>query len=256
MTTHASAGALRRRVEELDRKPTWVAGFEADPRLVRFVSVLGSCTNTSLPGGAESPVPIAAAEADEIVGDCLLLEGLARDEPTLVRGPLDRDRQQWIATGRHRSAPERSAFTDTPPAALSTKPFELGLFTSTATTRQRRSCWRTLIDRGSSLYPPPWHVWDIEVSAGASVLEISSAREWAEFVEAYAIAKADLIYPDWPKVASDHDGVHLTLSAIAAIQGFNLETGHGLTAAAFWDVESTLWLRWVFGATRLSQVVS
>jgi hypothetical protein len=98
-------------------------------------------------------------------------------------------------------------------------------------------------------------VWDLEAHADASVLEITSARAWVAFVETFATVDARLVYPDWRSAATRFDGVHLTLAAIAAAQGFSFPTSVGLTAPTYWDVESTLWLRWAFGRTRLSQVV-
>jgi hypothetical protein len=168
----------RRRVEELDRRPLPIAAAEADPMLIRFASVLGSYTNTSMGSDSRTPLVLAAADADELVEGSALLEVFADHDVGLVRGPLPRERQQWIATGRHRlareeaSGPSRARFVaacDAPGPAPSTKPFDLGLFTSTAT-RGGPSGWRTVLDlsRGSSLYPLPWYVWDLEARADAS----------------------------------------------------------------------------------------
>lgn len=78
------------------------------------------------------------------------------------------------------------------------------------------------------------------------MLEITSAREWADFVGTYPRRHKGEVYPHWHDVATDFDGVHLTLQAIAAIQGFAFPTPRGPSAPAYWDVESTLWLRWCF----------
>ena len=82
-------------------------------------------------------------------------------------------------------APTRSQFIaagDETAVAPNRKPFDVGLFTSTATFRGY-SGWRTLLDlsRGSSLYPLPWYVWEVEALADASVLEIADAHRWVEF---------------------------------------------------------------------------
>jgi hypothetical protein len=241
-------------------------------------------TNTSMATSARQEVGdlavIAPDAADEITASCRLLSELARDEPGLVGGPMARRSQHWIAVGRPAShdelprpdelpapdempapsgvpGPARSRFVDAHAAASiapSTKPFDLGLYTSTAT-RRGRSMWRTYLDmfRGSNLYPLPWYTW--ELSAGdIPVLEIVSAHEWARFVETYHRPSGGLIYPDWQAVATDYDAVHLSLSALVAIQGLNFPTARGLTAATFWDVESTLWLRWRFSSMRLLDV--
>jgi len=117
--------------------------------------------------------------------------------------------------------------------------------------------WRTYLDlyHGSDLYPLPWFTWETKAAVGgAAVLEITTANDWAAFVAAYSRADAGMIYPDWVRVASDFAGIHMTLRAVAATQGFVFETGCGLTAPAFWDIESTLWLRWCFESVRLVDI--
>lgn len=59
------------------------------------------------------------------------------------------------------------------------------------------------------------------------------------------------MYPDWTNIAREYDAVHITLPAIAAAQGFHLETPKGVIPPAFWDVETTFWLRWCFAGARL-----
>jgi hypothetical protein len=39
--------------------------------------------------------------------------------------------------------------------------------------------------------------------------------------------------------------VHLSAGAIAAAQGFCFRFEGGVTAPLYWDVESTVWFRWV-----------
>jgi hypothetical protein len=253
---------LRDRVERLDADPLPVPWFDTDPRLLHFVAVMTTYTHTSMtvpPGGRAI---VAPAEADEITATCGLLDDIVRDEAGLVRDPLPRSRQHWIGTGRDDPAPAlaKASFVSAhtgPRGRPSTKPFGLGLYTSTAT-RQGHSMWRIYLElsRGSSLFPRPWSTWEVQAPREAvSVLEITGAREWAGFVAAYADEHRGLIYPDWRRVAADHDGVHLTLSAVVATQGFNFPTPAGITAATYWDIESTLWLRWRFTSVRLVDVV-
>lgn len=119
--------------------------------------------------------------------------------------------------------------------------------------------WRTYLDLfyGSGLYPLPWYTWELRGPCEkASVLEITTAQEWAVFVEAYAMSARGMIYPDWRKVAAEFDGVHLTLRAIVAMQGFNFPTARGTTAAGYFDVESTLWLHWHFTGAHLSEITN
>jgi hypothetical protein len=261
-----SVGLLRERVEELDTGPLPVVPSDADPRLLHFVSVMSSCTDTAMAARSSGPARLVPADADRIAGSCRLLEDLARDEGGLVGGPLDREGQHWIGTGRHASAPvdvaepARSRFVEPraagPAQLLSPKPFGLGLYTSTAT-RAGPSMWRIYLDSyyGSDLYPLPWYTWKLgPAPAEVRVLEIAGAGDWASFVERYATAGGGLLYPDWLQVARDLDAVHVTPRAVVAAQGFSFPVAGGVTAPAFWDVETTLWLRWCFRPPALLEV--
>ena len=117
--------------------------------------------------------------------------------------------------------------------------------------------WRTYLElfHGSDLYPLPWYVWELHASEReCPVLHITSAAEWAAFVTTYPQSHRELIYPDWRGVARDFSGVHMTLRAIAATQGYSFQTPQGRTAPPFWDIESTLWLRWCFESCQLVDV--
>jgi hypothetical protein len=63
-----------------------------------------------------------------------------------------------------------------------------------------------------------------------------------------------MLYPDWYQIAKDFDGVHLTMRAILAIQGFAFDTSHGMIAPSYWGVESVLWLRWCFTSIELREI--
>ena len=89
----------------------------------------------------------------------------------------------------------------------------------------------------------------------ARVLEISTAVEWVRFVMTYPKARNGLLYPDWRLATGSWDTVHMTLRAVAATQGIWFSEGPQVTAAPYWDVESTFWLRWAFtGAQMVHQV--
>lgn len=249
-----SLALLRRRFTELD-EGLLTEPIGSDSILAHFVRVLSSCTDTSMPVDQAALDP---SEADELTGDCRLLDAIARDEGGLVSGPLDQERQHWIATARHTWPPDQAHFrapAAPAPGRRSTKPFHVGMFTSTAA-RTGRSTWRTYLDlyHGSDLFPLPWRTWHVRTDG--VVLEITSARQWADFVRSYPDREAGLVYPRWPDVANDYDGVHLTLRAIAATQGFGFTIPAGRTAPAFWDVESTFWLRWCVTAAEPVDVAS
>jgi hypothetical protein len=105
--------------------------------------------------------------------------------------------------------------------------------------------------RGSMLYPEPWSVWHVEPATASRVLEVSTATQWTELALQHPIEHGPVIYPDWGTIGERWDGVHLTMTAVIATQGICLSRGDVVVAPTYWDVESTLWLRWAFTATTL-----
>jgi hypothetical protein len=254
---------LCERVNELDSAD--IGPGVADEPTVRFTRLMAAWTSTKMTVNSEQPVVLDPADADAITAGCRLLEEIARENPDLVRGPLDTRRQQWIGTASADAGvapPEltRQAFVGagarrgTQP---STKPFGLGLYSSTAT-GDGRSMWRVFLDIGRerSLHPRPWSVWDLRLDSDrANVCEITSAAAWCALVQTCPTHAGGRLYPDWHAIASDFDGIHMTLAAIVATQGFTLQTVAGPIAPTYWDLESTLWLRWRFESASLREVV-
>jgi hypothetical protein len=143
--------------------------------------------------------------------------------------------------------------------------------------------WRALLGLYcSSAHALPRYTWELEVDADIKVAEIVSVSKWVDFVCAYPRYSEDggpssrsariasaypdsvgtarkhsdwgsvpWVYPDWASVAREFDAVHITLPAIAGSQGFHFETPKGVIPPAFWDVETTFWLRWCFSGVRL-----
>lgn len=260
------AAELSRRVALLDgeRGGHGVGGGGgAAGDLAHFVAVMSRVTR---PGMPDDGLPATTArEADDVVAGCDLLRRLARAAPEVAVGPLRLDAQRWIATGKpshvprgHRQpSPEHlvePAVARSP--APDAKPFGLGMFTSTATVGGH-GAWRTYLDvhEGSSLFPPPWLTWAIEIEPSAVVLEVASAADWVELVRSHPLPADGLTYPDWQSLARACDGVHMTLTAIAATQGIVFPMPGGPTAAPYWDVESTLWLRWRVRSAELVDIV-
>lgn len=157
------ARILRRRVTDLDAVADPAAG--SDAWLRHFTSVMPLWTAQEMASMTEGPAVVDPSEADEVTESCLLLRHLAHGEESLVRGPLDRTRQHWIGTSPHELAPSRQTALERArfiapgrgPIPPSTKPFHLGLYTSTAR-RGGPSMWRMYLDQGSNLHPLPWGV--------------------------------------------------------------------------------------------------
>jgi hypothetical protein len=254
---------LRSRVAQLDQVADGPEPDTAtlDALLTGFVQVLEQSVNDGRP-----PATIDPAQADAITAGSRLLRRLDLLAPQLTLGPLDPDRQFWIATGkpqhvaRPHLVPRASSFrplagTGRSPIP-STKPFGVGLFTATGLPGDQ-GMWRRYLDlnQGSSLHPRPWHVWRLTPSATVRVYEVASAAEWAGLLTRYPTVHRDVVFPDWADVAEDYDAIHLTLRAIAAVQGLSLTTDHGPSAATYWDVESVFWLHWSFTDTEPVETV-
>lgn len=248
------ADVLRRRVVAFEEHSLAGRPAAVDADVYRFLAVV----QATVPG---SDVPTTtAAVADAAVEQSALLARLADRVPELVVGPLATAAQFWVATGRPDHLPPREPVLDRdrlrepPPSGVpaSSKPFEVGLYTSTGTLSPF-GMWHAYLEtnRGSTLFPPPWDVWRVEPRTGVTVVEVSSARDWVDLVTRHPVRAHGMLYPDWHALARDVDGVHMTVRAIAATQGLGFRSGPDVVAPPYWDVESTLWLRWCFAAVRL-----
>lgn len=254
---------LRERVEALDAEHTSLSPGTAPGRADRFVGVMASYTHTWPLIASPREATLDPGDADALVAGCRLLDAIAERADDVVEGPLARSRQHWIATARHAdaaSAPDADRFVGAAgheeTENLFCKPSGLGLFSSTALP-QGASMWRVFLDLGSerSIHPRPWYTWELTPEAGElAVLEIATAAEWAAFLERHGVLRDGLLHPDWRRTARQVDAVHVTARAIAAAQGFHLQTSGTRTARMYWDVETTLWLRWRFSAVRLVEV--
>lgn len=265
---------LSRRIGELDDTPLWWQASENreawdDGRRVcvwitHFTHVIRRYTDTFIDHEAGSDAMIDPAAADAMTASSRLLGDIAEHEPSLNVGPVQTHRQHWTRTARDAlpsgeiEAPREGAFIapsldrDHKPDV---KPFGLGLYTSTATSAGR-SMWRVLVGPDSSMmYPHPWCTWELEVERDFRVAEIVSATKWVEFVCDYARVSDGFVYPDWGRVAQEFDAMHVTLPTIAAAQGFHFRTPRGVIRPAFWDVETTFWLRWCFAGAHLIERV-
>jgi hypothetical protein len=288
---------LARRLAELDADPNnlqWASGpgtdfvyaicsaplIEGDREarddgpcadIAHFISVVeritsSGITNTILTSDNHDLPCVSAAAADALVKNCRLLARLGDAVPEIVTGPLRFNLQHWVGTRKTSGRPKSEltlgeshfiGVSDADPMKASTKPFYVGLFTSTGVLGTY-GMWRTYLDLNeySSLHPRPWHTWAVEPHPNAVVQEIASASQWVELVLSHPRRERGWLFPDWNSVARQCDGVHMTLRAIAATQGLYFPTEQGLIAAPYWDVESTFWLRWCFDSVKLVETVT
>ena len=219
----------------------------------KFISVLRHITSK----GRHDETPVtSSSEADAVIGTCRLISRLGTLQPVLVSGGITGLPQYWISTIKpprlppREQAPSQDHFISPAmvPPASSANPFGMGFYTSTGFGASQ-GMWRIYLDfdQDSSLFRKPWHVWRLGMGA-ANIYEVTNATDWEELALRYPMFSGGLIYPDWKSIAEDWDAVHITLRAIAAIQGIRLRASRGLIAPSYWDVESTFWLHWVFSS--------
>jgi hypothetical protein len=238
----------------------------------RFASELSADTDAEMDMQIGTQVMTDPGAADAIVARSSLLRAIGALEPSITAGPLWADRQRWVHTGElgepctvDANPPDRRQFLPPQPRTDGrgeAKPFHLGLYTSTVT-GAGWTMWESYLEpyygqpgRDSMTYPPPWHSWDLELDGEPlAIAEVVSAKTWVDFVAEWHSQGRDGIVPDWAAVAEHYDAVHISASAVAAAQGLRFATELGTTAPAFWDVESTLWLRWRFSGARLVGIV-
>lgn len=255
---------LARRVAELDSL-TVSSSIASSPwdDILHFTSVMGNIVSYGSEQDAIRLETVTVADADQAAAGSRCLKRLKQSAPELTDGPVSAA-QCWIATGsaahrppRH-STPVLSHFVDIASAGNvmpSTKPFYLGMFTSTALPGGR-STWRAYLDvtSPSTLHPRPWFTWKLQPDVNARVYEVTTASAWSRLVHDNPIGDRGLLYPDWGQIAKRFDAVHLTMPAVLALQGLMIRTEGGTLAPLFWDAESTFWLRWRFVSTELCEV--
>jgi hypothetical protein len=135
------------------------------------------------------------------------------------------------------------------------------------------------------LWGNPVSRWALPVSPAARVWHIHRPADWVELVDAYprpattaygwelpgqnqhrtdVQALMDIpgqrgvrasvlrhLVPDWPAVARDYDGVHLSWAGYLTTEGFIADLADGATTMLrYWFSERTLWLADVFGQPR------
>jgi hypothetical protein len=260
---------LSRRIEELDAEPLLDADWPqtvmsageryAAGRLGHFVSVMRRWTDAFVEIEVGPRATISPDSADALASRSRLLSEIEIFDPSLVNGPMDSAMQHWTTIGRsayNGEPPSEERFIP-PPSDQRTavKPSGFGLYTSTASAAGV-SMWRALLGPGGSMmYPLPRYTWELEIDRDVTVAEIVSATDWVEFVCAHARISDGLVFPDWIAIAQSFDAVHFTVPVIAAAQGFAFDTRYGVIPGAFWDVETTFWLRWCFAGARVIETI-
>jgi hypothetical protein len=261
---------LERRLAALDRdllddEPAGPAGHSGRQAITRdarnFIRALEEVTST---GDHSITGIVSPADADAIVATSPLIRRLGSSEPALVTDGMDGRRQFWISTGKPPWVPPGQPVLSPDHFVAAAhlgqgshvNPFGVGLYTSSGF-QGTQGMWRLYLDLGdySANTPHPWHVWRAQVSPAARVGNVTTAGEWVELILRYPAIRDGLIYPDWRAIAGVWDGVHITIRAIAAMQGLRIRTPRGFAAPSYWDVETTFWLNWAFAEVQRVEVV-
>lgn len=230
----------------------------ADEGLVGSLRELIARNSSVNPGSA--PVVEDRPEAAGLVDAWLRRSALLGDVDRLLAGPgggIAADRQLWtgsatIVRAEPPSAPGVDRFEPvraSPPAPVHARPCG-GLWTSTALggAVSPWSLWREVGAESSSFVGAPT-VWRLDPRPGAAVHEIAGAADWTALISTFPAVTSVGVLPDWLAVAEAYDGVHFTMTAAVALQGTSYRLPEGSrTVPMYVDVESTIWLRWVFGA--------
>lgn len=147
------------------------------------------------------------------------------------------ERQQvWIGPpGRTPVRDTRRPAPGKPPAVLWTSSIVDGL----------ASAWVPVIRSGALGALETADVWDVRPRRGLRVLEINRPGDWAQLLDRHpGMVAGGLLQPDWASVATQIDGVHLTVEGLLTTQGTPVEV-RGRTGMLFgWDAECTAWLQW------------
>ncbi|MCY3543078.1 MAG: hypothetical protein OXH22_03405 [Chloroflexi bacterium] len=124
--------------------------------------------------------------------------------------------------------------------------------------------WRLRVSDAARVYeingPADWHRLCAKYPAGsardASDPSESDNEGWTLYPLAtlprdseeqdFATDMASWLTPNWSAVAAEWDGVHLTLGGLLTAEKVRVASAAGWSMLRFWDMEQTMWLRWVF----------
>jgi hypothetical protein len=180
--------------------------------------------------------------------------------------PVDRDAQVWAyGTPGPPSRPELK--TDLSQFGPEVPKPKRALWTSTALPGLL-SPW---LESGENLQrSEPHRLWKLGASSGARVAEVHSPFDWWGLASAYPSRIPGFRYalvpdpshpgvltsdrsegharcdPDWGRLAEDWDAVHVSMAGVMTAEDVAYERDGFVTELRGWEMESTVWLRWVF----------
>ena len=89
----------------------------------------------------------------------------------------------------------------------------------------------------------PLAVWHLRFLSQPRIWEIVGPQDWHRLCRRYPCRSEDgRLVPDWPKVAQEWDGVHLTLGGMLTTEQVLWEASGECTELRWWQCELTTWL--------------
>lgn len=198
---------------------------------------------------------------DELTRNCASVRHLTGVDPSLTYSPMRRDRQEWVGASRNAASADPSKTLLM--SGRGAEPLHEGpggkpggpiLFTSTASLPDK-GMWRWFLDPYDDVigFPKPWSLWRLRATKSSSCVNITGASDWVMFVERFPRPSHEWIGVDWEEVRRVYSAVHISWSTVVATQGISFECRYGVTQPVYWDVESTVWLQWVFDRVNFVQ---
>jgi hypothetical protein len=155
---------------------------------------------------------------------------------------LDRKRQVWVSPDGRPPDP-LSFLLDLRPFHREVPKPRRALWTSTSV----GSCpspWISYLRWGEDHRPPPYSPFRLEVSPMAQVYEIHEPRAWHTLCLTYPLDGA--LLPNWEAVAREWDGIHLSVGGLLTTEMVRYGPPEAWTMLSGWNIESTVWFRWIF----------
>lgn len=181
------------------------------------------------------------------------------------REPVQRAHQRWLGCQHHPTLARGEAITRA--AAIPARPGEWWSGPAGDSVWTSRGDIAGLLAVALACAEDPFgaedfDIWALAIDPAARVYEVHGPADWARLAQNYPreVAGNDVwdrwagakpgrrwILPDWPAVAGDWDGVHVSVAGYLSTAGSAIGAGAaGDTLLAGWDADQTLWLRDVF----------
>ena len=207
-----------------------------------------------------------------------IAEALAERFYTELHRDVDSDAQEWWCEEMAEFTPTSALFGDLSKVYENGELPLGGLWTVTDPPSVTHDALVTSWD----FFGRPTSRWRIPVNSDARIWEIHAPEDWTRLVEKYPkvangphsgwelpgpnqhVSDSKMLrsitgqhavrteigvhlVPDWPAVAEDFDGIHLSWAGFLTTEGFVSDLSNGSVAMMrYWGSEHTLWLRDVF----------